>query len=79
MWRESRAIITMVCVCVGIYLGALSSALFAQTKPNASGWQLGPDADTLKNPLTVDDKVTGNRKECLQGQVSALPWSGWQG
>ena len=66
MWRESRAIITMVCVCVGIYLGALSSALSAQTKPNASGWQLGPDADTLKNPLTVDDKVLATGKSVFK-------------
>jgi mono/diheme cytochrome c family protein len=62
MRRESRAIITMVCVCVGIYCGALSSALFAQAKPNPSGWQLPPDAETVKNPLTVDDKVLATGK-----------------
>jgi mono/diheme cytochrome c family protein len=47
---------------VGIYVSAISSALVAQTKPNPSGWQLGPDAETLKNPLTVDDKLLATGK-----------------
>jgi mono/diheme cytochrome c family protein len=62
MRRESRAIITMVCVCVAIYVGADSSALFAQAKPNPSGWQLPPDAETLKNPETVDEKLLATGK-----------------
>ena len=62
MRRPSRTIITMVCVGAGIYVGAISSALFAQTKPNPSGWQLGPDAETLKNPLTVDDQLLATGK-----------------
>ncbi len=62
MRRESRAIITMVCVCLGLYCGVMSSALFAQAKPNPSGWQLPPDAETLKNPLTVDDKLLATGK-----------------
>ena len=62
MGRGSRAIVTLVCVCAGIFVGAVSSALFAQTKPNPSGWQLPPDAETLKNPLTVDDKLLSTGK-----------------
>ena len=34
----------------------------AQSKPSAGGWTLPPDADTLKNPLTVDDKVIATGK-----------------
>jgi len=62
MRRESRAIITMVCVCVGIYCCVMSAAVFAQAKPNPSGWQLPPEAETLKNPLTVDDKLLATGK-----------------
>ena len=62
MRRESRSVITVVCVCVAIYCGAVSSLLFAQAKPNPSGWQIPPDAATLKNPLTVDEKLIATGK-----------------
>ena len=65
MRRESRAIITMVCVCMGIYGGVVSS-LFAQAKPNPSGWQLPPDAETVKNPLPVDDKLLATGKSVFK-------------
>jgi mono/diheme cytochrome c family protein len=55
--RESRTIVTVVCLGAGIYIGALASLLFAQAKPNPSGWQIPPDAETLKNPLPVDDTL----------------------
>jgi mono/diheme cytochrome c family protein len=66
MRRGSTAIIVMACVCVGIYIGALSPALFAQAKPNPSGWQIPPDADSLKNPLTVDDKLLATGKSVFK-------------
>jgi mono/diheme cytochrome c family protein len=34
----------------------------AQAKPNPAGWQIPPDADTQKNPLSVDDKVLASGK-----------------
>jgi mono/diheme cytochrome c family protein len=52
-----RAIFVAALVGIGIAgLGATAE----QQKPPASkpsGWQLAPDADTKKSPLTVDEKV----------------------
>ena len=56
MGRVSSAIFAMVCACIAAAaFGAASLA--AQSKPSTSGWQLPPEADTLKSPLTVDAKV----------------------
>lgn len=57
MGRESRAIAAVVCVFLAIVGLRTAPALVAQTKPSPAGWQLPPEADTLKNPLTVDEKV----------------------
>jgi mono/diheme cytochrome c family protein len=57
MGRESRAIVVLVCICAGVLGIVAAPQLWAQAKPAAGGWTLPPDADTLKNPLTVDDKL----------------------
>jgi mono/diheme cytochrome c family protein len=60
MGRESRAIATLACVFVAVFAVCATPGLFAQAKP--SGWQLPEDADTLKNPLTVDEKLLAGGK-----------------
>ena len=58
MGRELRVIAVVACVFAAMVVFRSASQLAAQTKPPApAGWQFGPDADTLKNPLTVDEKV----------------------
>ena len=58
MSRESRAIAAVVCAFAALYGLAATRQVVAQTKPaTSSGWQLPPDADTLENPHTVDDKL----------------------
>ena len=51
-----RAIVVAALLGIGI---AGSGATAEQQKPASkpSGWQLAPDADTKKSPLTVDEKV----------------------
>ena len=56
MSRESRAIVILACAFAVIAGVSAAPQLFAQAKPS-SGWTLGPDADTLKNPLPVDEKL----------------------
>jgi mono/diheme cytochrome c family protein len=62
MGRESRAIAVLVCALVIACAIAAVPYVHAQSKPAAGGWTLPPDADTVKNPLTVDDKVLANGK-----------------
>jgi mono/diheme cytochrome c family protein len=59
MGRESRIVARLACVYAVTALGIWAAPkLVAQTKPSSpAGWQLPPEADTLKNPLTIDDKV----------------------
>ena len=60
MGRESGAILLLVSsVCVVICGIFVAPQLVAQTKPASgpAGWTLPEDAKTLKNPLTVDEKV----------------------
>jgi mono/diheme cytochrome c family protein len=54
----------VVSACVAVCAIAVSPRVIAQSKPASSpaGWQLPPDAETLKNPLTVDDKVLAGGK-----------------
>lgn len=64
MGRESRAIAMLVCACVAACGIAAAPQVFAQAKPGSkpSGWTLPPEADTLKNPLTIDDNVLASGK-----------------
>jgi mono/diheme cytochrome c family protein len=57
MSREWRMITVAACAFAAIVALRGGPQLAAQAKPNPAGWQLGPDADTLKNPHTVDDKL----------------------
>lgn len=63
MGRVSRAISVLACVSGAVFGIVAAPQLFAQSKPNPAGWQIPPEADTLKNPLTVDDKVVASGKE----------------
>lgn len=59
MGRESRAILSVVWAAV-IVIPAICAApmLRAQAKPKQpAGWTLPAEADTLQNPLTVNEKV----------------------
>ena len=78
MWRESSVVIDDACdVCVGhLPRRAVVQRSPRQTAPNAAGWTLPPDADTKKNPLTVDAKVLAAGKSGLQGQVPEVPRPG---
>ena len=49
----SCAALALACVLV---IRAVPS-LAAQAKPSGSGWTIPPEAQTLKSPLTVDEKV----------------------
>jgi mono/diheme cytochrome c family protein len=64
MGRESRAIVTLACVFIAAFAVCSARGTFAQTKPpsTSAGWQLPPEADTLKNPLTVDEKLLASGK-----------------
>ena len=66
--ERARRAITMVRVCVWVSMCALAAppALFAQAKPNPSGWQLPPEAQTLTNPLPVDDKLLAAGKDVFK-------------
>src|SRR5687767_9574978 len=58
MGRQPRTIVAVVCVLAAVYGIDASRRTFAQSKScTSSGWQLPPDAETVKNPLTVDEKV----------------------
>jgi mono/diheme cytochrome c family protein len=62
MGRQSRAIGVLVCVWIVACAIAAVPRVQAQAKPSGGGWTLGPDAETLKSPLTVDAKVLANGK-----------------
>lgn len=61
MGRESRAIISLAWtfgVVTTVAAIWATPMLGAQAKPgSSSGWTLGPDAETLKNPQTASEKV----------------------
>jgi mono/diheme cytochrome c family protein len=65
MNRHSRIVLALGMILLVIAWASRTPTLFAQdapAKPNPSGWQIPPDADTLKSPLTVDDKVLAQGK-----------------
>jgi len=62
MDREIKVMTVAACAFVAIVAFRSAPQLAAQAKPNPAGWQLEPDADTLKNPLTVDDKLLASGK-----------------
>jgi mono/diheme cytochrome c family protein len=57
MGRESSAILQLAGIVVALCIAVAAPRLFAQAKPSPSGWQIPPDAEAQKSPLTVDDKV----------------------
>lgn len=65
MVRQSRVMLALVALCVAVVPASRVpklSALSSQGKPSPSGWQIPPEAETLKNPLTVDEKVLASGK-----------------
>lgn len=66
MDRQIKVMTVAACALVAIVAFRSAPQLAAQAKPNPAGWQLGPDADTLKNPLPVDDKVLASGKTIYQ-------------
>ena len=62
MDRQIKVITVAACAFVAIVAFRSAPQLAAQAKPNPAGWQLEPDADTLKNPLTVDEKLLASGK-----------------
>jgi mono/diheme cytochrome c family protein len=65
MNRQSRVAFALGAIALFSVLSSRTPAVMAQdapAKPNPSGWQIPPDADTLKNPLTVDEKVLASGK-----------------
>ena len=59
MFQRSLVIAVMSLAAAGAAALAGADQKPQPEKPasSASGWQLAPDADTKKNPLTVDEKV----------------------
>ena len=64
MVRQSRVILTLGALSLTVVVVGRATMLAQanQAKPNPSGWQIPPEADTLKSPLTVDDKVLARGK-----------------
>jgi mono/diheme cytochrome c family protein len=63
--RLRRVIFALAALCLTVVVVGRAPKLFAQSnqaKPNTSGWQIPPEADTVKSPLTVDDKVLAKGK-----------------
>ena len=63
--RLRRVIFALAALCLTVVVVGRAPRLFAQpnqAKPNTSGWQIPSEADTVKSPLTVDDKVLAKGK-----------------
>jgi len=56
MIRRFVVILSAACLCGTIAVAARQASQKAPAS-SGSGWQLPPDADTTKNPLTVDAKL----------------------
>jgi mono/diheme cytochrome c family protein len=69
MSRVSRVVLTLAAVLLMVAVVSRAPEVIAQSaqaKPNPSGWQIPAEADTLKNPLTVDDKVLAAGKKIFK-------------
>jgi mono/diheme cytochrome c family protein len=67
MGGSCRAIYLLASAIVMTSLAFVVPGVVAQTKPsNPAGWQLPPDAQTLKNPLAVDEKLLAKGKEIFK-------------
>ncbi len=64
MVRRGRS--RLVVAGVAIVLGTLGAAARQEAQPSGTGWQLPPDADETKSPLTVDEKVLAAGKSLYQ-------------
>jgi mono/diheme cytochrome c family protein len=65
MSRLRRVVLTAIAVSLTAVILHGAPKLAAQSapaKPNPSGWQIPPEADTVKSPLTVDEKVLASGK-----------------
>lgn len=53
-------------------IGGVAAAVDSRQAPpnSATGWQLPPDADARKSPLTVDDKVIAAGKSVFKNKCS---------
>jgi mono/diheme cytochrome c family protein len=62
---HSNRVLTLAAIVLALAVASRAPRLFAQdapAKPNPAGWQIPAEADTLKSPLTVDDKVLTSGK-----------------
>ena len=63
-------------IIIGVMVSIVGAGVTALTasqdkKPgSSSGWQLPPDADEKKSPLTVDDKVIATGKSVFKDQCA---------
>jgi len=60
MTRRLLAIVTFTWIAVAA--AAIAAKQPAQAAPSKGGWTLPPEADTTKNPLTVDAKLLATGK-----------------
>ena len=68
MRRSCGALVLFACAAVAASVAIVTAGADAQTKPssNPAGWQLPADAETLKNPLTVDEKLLATGKDVFK-------------
>ena len=64
-----RSATLIACVFVAVLAAKASSVPETGQNP-AAGWQLPPDADTKKSPLTVDDKVLATGKAVFKDKCT---------
>ncbi len=64
MGPSCRGIFLLACAVIVTSFALVVPGVLAQSNPasNPAGWQLPPDAKTLQNPLTVDEKVLASGK-----------------
>src|SRR6476620_5816063 len=59
----NRRWVALVCLCSVMMISAIAARQGAQAQPKSKGgWTLPPEADTTKNPLTVDPKLLATGK-----------------
>jgi mono/diheme cytochrome c family protein len=77
--RTTIAAIAVLAAAIGVGAGSQPE----QTKPaqpkQSSGWQLPPDAESTKNPLTVDEKVLASGRAIFKDKCQRCHGPGGRG
>jgi mono/diheme cytochrome c family protein len=66
----SRSAALIISLGLALAAGLAAAPVPEAGQSTAAGWQLPPDADTKKSPLTVDDKVLATGKTVFKNKCS---------